>query len=51
MVTVAYVFNDIPLLFGQPQHLLFLKNGLQLLKEKPLEMIPKHGRTEVQSWP
>ena len=49
--TVAYVFTDISLLFGQSQPLLFLKNGLQLLKEKPLEMIPKYGRTEVQSWP
>ena len=49
--TVAYVFTDIPLLFGQPQPLLFLKNGLQLLKEKALEMIPKYGRTEAQSWP
>ena len=48
--TVAYVFTDIPLLFGQPQSLLFLKNGLQLLKEKAREMIPKYGRTEVQSW-
>ena len=51
METVAYVFTDIPLLFGQPQPLLFLKNGLQLLKEKALEMIPKYGRTEAQSWP
>ena len=46
---VAYVFTDIPLLFGKPQPLLFLKNGLQLLKEKVLEMIPKYGRTEAQS--
>ena len=49
--TVAYVFTDIPLLFGQPQPLLFLKIGLQFLKEKALEMIPKYGRTEAQSWP
>ena len=29
----------------------FLKNGLELLKEKALKMIPKYGRTEAQSWP
>ena len=51
VVTVGYVFTDIPLLFGQPQPLLLLKNGLQLLKEKALEMIPKYERTEAQSWP
>ena len=49
--TVAYVFIDIPLLFGQPQPLLFFKNGLQLLKEKAFKMIPKYGRTEAKSWP
>ena len=49
--TVAYVFTDIPLLFRQPQPLLFLNIGLQLLKEKALEMIPKYARTEAQSWP
>ena len=47
--TVAYVFTDIPLLFGQLPPLLFLKNGLQLLKEKAFEMIHKCGRTEAQS--
>ena len=31
--------------------LTFLKNGLDLLKEKALKMIPKYGRTEAQSWP
>ena len=51
VVTVVYVFTEVSLLFGQPQPLLFLKNGLQLLKEKALEMIPKYGRTEAQSWP
>ena len=51
VVTVSYVFTDIPLVFGQPQPLLFLKNGLQLLKEKAREIIPKYGRTEAQSWP
>ena len=49
--TVAYVFTDIPLLFGQPQSLFFLKNGLQLLKEKAFEMILKYGKTKAQSWP
>ena len=38
--TVAYVFTDIPLLFGQSQPFLFWKNGLQMLKEKALEVIP-----------
>ena len=52
VVTVAaYVFTDIPLLFGQSQPLLFLKNGLHLLQEKALEMTPKYGRTEAQIWP
>ena len=45
----AYVFADIPLLFGQSQPLLFKRNDLELLKEKALEMIPKYGRTEAQS--
>ena len=27
----------------------FLKNGLMLLKDKALEIIPKYGRTEAQS--
>ena len=49
VLTVANVFTDIPLFFGQPQPLL-LKNGSQLLKEKALEMIPKYERTEAQSW-
>ena len=51
VVTVTYVITNIPLYFGQPQPLLFLKNGLQLLKGKALEMIHKCGRTEAQSWP
>ena len=38
METVAYLFTDIPLLFGQTQLFLILKNGLQMLKEKALEM-------------
>ena len=28
-----------------------LKNGLKLLKDKVLEIVPKYGRTEAQSWP
>ena len=28
VVTVAYVFTNNPLFLGQPQRLLFLKNGL-----------------------
>ena len=28
-----------------------LKNGLKFLKDKALEIIPKYGRTEAQSWP
>ena len=51
VVTVACVFTDIPLLFGQPQPLPFKKNSLQLLKEKTLEMVPKYERAEAQSWP
>ena len=31
--------------------LTFLKSGLDLFKQKALKMIPKHGRTEAQSWP
>ena len=31
--------------------LIFFKNGLKLLKDKTLEIIPKYGRTEAQSWP
>ena len=31
--------------------LTFLKNGLELLKEKALKMMPKYGRTEAQRWP
>ena len=49
VVIVVYVFTDIPLLFGQPQSLLFKKNDLQLLKEKAFEMILKYGKTEAQS--
>ena len=31
--------------------LTFLKNDLELFKEKALKMIPKYGRTQAQSWP
>ena len=31
--------------------LTFLKNGLKLLKDETLEIMPKYGRTETQSWP
>ena len=35
--------------FGEPQSVLtFLKNGLKLLKDKAVEIIPKYGRTEVK---
>ena len=37
----------------QPQSLIFLKNGLKLIKDKTLEMILKNGKTEAdeaQSW-
>ena len=40
METAVYVITDIALLFGQSQPFLFLKNGLQMFKEKALEMIP-----------
>ena len=30
--------------------LTFFKNGLELFKEKALNMIPKRGRTEGESW-
>ena len=29
----------------------FLKNSLELFKEKAIKMIPNYGRTEAQSWP
>ena len=29
----------------------FLKNGLKLLKDKALGIMPKYGRTEARSWP
>ena len=29
----------------------FLKNGLDLFKEKAIKMIPKYGRTDAKSWP
>ena len=47
--TVAYVFTDIPFLDSHSPY--FFKNDLKLLKENPMEIIPKYGRTEAQSWP
>ena len=44
--SVTYVFTDIPLLDSTV--LTFLKNGLKLLKDKALEIIPKYRRTEVK---
>ena len=44
--TVAYVFTDIPFLDSHSPY--FFKNGLKLLKDKALEIIPKYGRTEVK---
>ena len=40
METVVYVITDIPLLFGQPQPFNLLKNGLQMFKEKALQVKP-----------
>ena len=34
--------------FWRATVLTFLKNGLKLLKDKALEIIPKYGRTEVK---
>ena len=48
--TVAYVFTDNPFLDSHSPYF-FLKNGLKLLKEKKLEVIPNYGRAEAQSWP
>ena len=48
--TVAFVFTDIPFLDSHSPFF-FIKNGLKLLKERALEMIPKCGRAEAQSWP
>ena len=31
--------------------LTFLKNGLKVLMDVGLEITPKYGRTEAQSWP
>ena len=48
--TVAFVFTDIPFLDSHSPFF-FINNGLKLLKERALEMIPKCGRAEAQSWP
>ena len=44
--TVAYVFIGILSLESHSPY--FLKNGLKLLKDKALEIIPKYGRTEAK---
>ena len=44
--TVTYVFTDILLLECHSPY--FFKNGLKLLKDKALEIIPKYGRTEAK---
>ena len=49
METVAYAFTDIPCLDSHSP-CFFIKSGLKLLKERTLEMIPKCGRAEAQSW-
>ena len=49
METLYYVFTDIPFLDSHSPY--FFKNDLKLLKENPMEIIPKYGRTEAQSWP
>ena len=36
--------------FWTARILTFLKNGLNLLKDKALEIIPEYGRTKAQSW-
>ena len=46
--TLAYIFTDIPSLDGHSSY--FLWNGLKLLKDKALEIVPKYGRTEAQIW-
>ena len=43
-------FTDVPLLNSHSPYF-SIKRGLKLLKEKALEMIPKNGRTEAQTWP
>ena len=45
MKTVAYVFTDIPFSESHSPYF-FIKNGLKLLNERALEMIPKCGRVE-----
>ena len=45
----SYVFADIPFLDSHSSYF-FKKNGLKLLQDKALEIIPKDGRTEARSW-
>ena len=37
--------------FSTATVLTFLKNGLKLLKDKALKIVPTYGKTEAQSWP
>ena len=46
---VAYVFTDIPFVDSHSRY--FFKKWLNVLKGKALEIIPKYGKTEAQSWP
>ena len=48
--TVTHVFTHTPSL-GKRSPYFFIKNGLKLFKEKALEMLPKYGKIEAQSWP
>ena len=50
MEAVKYVFTDMLFLDRQSSYF-FTKNGLKLLKEKALEMMPIYGSAEAQSFP
>ena len=41
--TMAYVFTDVPFLDGQSPYF-FKTNGIKLLKENALKIIPEYGR-------
>ena len=49
METATYVFTDIPFLDNHSPY--FFKNGLKLLKDKALEIIPNFCKSGAQSWP
>ena len=46
---IRICFTDIAFLDSHSPYFL-IKNGLQLLKEKALKMLPKYGKTETQNW-